>query len=151
MQVKICENALAGTLRVKVRFDFPGMTKTGRFFFGGKPSEELAEENRQQKANYWRNIPVQGICIEEVNAELPLYSFFDEKTGETTAYAPLEVTLHADCIEDIVGFIMRDEFRKIEILEPDHINVSRLDAERLFFRMNEAMRMAAGELVKKAR
>ncbi|HBS58039.1 MAG TPA: hypothetical protein DEA44_02090 [Firmicutes bacterium] len=151
VQVKISENTLAGNLRVKVRFDFPGLTKTGRFFFGGKPSEELAEENRQQKANYWRNIPVQGMCIEEVNAELPIYFFHDEKTGEAMAYAPLEVTLHADCIEDIVGFIMRDEFRKIEILAPDHINVSRLDAERLFFRMNEAMRMAAGERVKKAR
>lgn len=151
VRMKINENVIVNSIRVKVRFDFKGAIKTGRFFFGGKPSEKIALENRAQKADYWRNIPVQGICIEDVNIDLPLYAIYDEAQDDVVAFAPMEVTLSADSIEDIVGFIMREEFRKIAILAPDHLRVSRCDAERLFFRMNETMRAVAGELTRKAR
>jgi hypothetical protein len=145
------EDNLASNLRVRVRFDFKGTMKSGRFFFGGKPSEKIAVENRLQKADYWRNIPVQGICIDDVNIDLPLYSVYDETQDNVVAYAPMEITLSADSIEDIVGFIMREEFRKIAILAPEHLCVSKFDAERLFFRMNETMRTVAGELKRKAK
>jgi hypothetical protein len=74
---------------------------------------------------------------------------YDEARDETIAFAPMEVTLSADTIEDIVFFIMREEFRKIEIIEPEHIYVSRFDAERFLFKANETMRQAATELGKK--
>lgn len=151
VRMKIGEDVIAHNIRIKVRFDFKGAIKTSRFFFVGKPSEKIAVENRAQKADYWRNIPVQGISIEDVNIDLPLYSIYDETQDDVVAFAPMEVTLSADSIEDIVGFIMRDEFRKIVILAPDQLCVSRFDAERLFFRMNETMRMVAGELTRKAR
>lgn len=151
VRMKIGEDILVSDIRVKVRFDFKGTTKTNRFFFGGKPSEQIASENRLQKADYWRNIPIQGISIEEVNIDLPLYSVYDDVQDDVVAFAPMEVTLSADSIEDIVAFIMRDEFRKIAMLAPEQLCVSRFDAERLFFRMNETMRMVAGQFTRRAR
>lgn len=151
VRMKIGEDAVANNVRVRIRFDFKGTIKTSRFFFGGKPSEKIAVENRLQKADYWRNIPIQGISIEDVNIDLPLYSVYDETQDDVVVYAPMEVILRADFFEDIVGFIMREEFRKIEILAPEQLCVSKFDAERLFFRMNESMRMVAGEYYKKAK
>jgi len=135
---------------VRVRFDYKGVIKTSRFFFGNKPTEKIAVETRQQQTAVLRNVPVQGIVIEEINTDIPLYTVYDEERDETVAYAPMEVTLTSDTIEDIVQFIMREEFRKIEILEPEQICVSRFDAERFLFRANETMRQAANEIGKKA-
>jgi hypothetical protein len=150
VRVKIGEEVLRSNIRVRVRFDYKGIVKTNRFFFGGKPTEKIAIDCRQQQESLLRNVPLQGIYIDEINSDMPLYMVYDQDRDETVAYAPMEVTLSADTIADIIHFVMREEFRKIEILEPEHICVSRYDAERFLFQANETMRSVATEISKKA-
>lgn len=127
-------------LRLKVRFDYRGVAKSKGLFFGGKNVEQVAEEVREHKAALLRNVPVQGIYIEDIDTSSEVYTVMDEATGGLVAYAPVLVTIKAEVIEDVVRFIMRDEFRKVEVLEPDQVILSRVDVERFLFRMNEELR-----------
>ena len=43
----------------------------------------------------------------------------------------------ADTLEDLLRFIFREEFRRIELLEPGSILLSKKEIERLLFRVNE--------------
>jgi hypothetical protein len=60
--------------------------------------------------------------------------------GAPVAYAPIQVTIQAEVIEDVVRFIMQEEFRKVELLEPDQVVLGKHDIERLLFKMNEELR-----------
>jgi hypothetical protein len=150
IRIKMGEEVMRSNIRARVRFDYIGLNKTSHFFFGNKPTEKIAIENRQQQATQLRNIPLPDIYIEELNTDFPIYTMYHEYTGETLAYAPLEVIVSAPTIEDIMCFILREEFRRVEILEPDQICISRVDVERFFFRMNETMRNLTDSLLKKA-
>jgi hypothetical protein len=48
--------------------------------------------------------------------------------------------MHADSVEDMVRFVMREEFRKLEILEPSQMILTNNDLERILFRMNEELK-----------
>ena len=65
---------------------------------------------------------------------------FDEALNEKVAYAPAILTANADCIEDMIKFIMRKEFRKIEVLEPSYMEISNKDLEKILFQMNEVFK-----------
>ena len=43
-------------------------------------------------------------------------------------------------LEDLLRFIMRDEFRRIEVMEPSTLVLNSRDVEKLLFRINEIMR-----------
>ena len=135
------------TLNVRVRFDYRG-EKAGKLF-GGKNIEKAAEEIREQKAALLRNVPIKGIHINEIEMGTEVYTVYDESTGKESAYAPLEMTLTADSIEDVIRFIMREEFRKIEIIEPPQILFTNKDIERILFKMNEEFNNVLEALEKK--
>ncbi len=124
--------------KFKVRFDYKGKPRPARLFFGGKKTEDVALEIRDQQVSLWRNIPLQGLFVEDLELG-EIYSIYDEELDEDVAFAPLEMLIRADCLEDILYFILREEFRRIEILEPRNINLSNKETEKLLFKTNELL------------
>lgn len=131
---------MSAGMRVKVRLDYKGYQKPSKFFFGGKNLEEAAEEVREQQVSMLRNVPLQGISIEEVDMSGDVYVVFDEIANADVAFAPVILTISADSLEDIVRFIAREEFKKVEILHPDSMTLSRIEIERVLFRVSEELR-----------
>ncbi|MGI5925629.1 MAG: hypothetical protein ACOX8A_00375 [Thermacetogeniaceae bacterium] len=127
-------------LRLKVRFDYRGEGKQGRLFSRWKEGEEVAEEIREQRAILLRNIPIQGVKIEDINTNGEVYVVYDENSGREVAYAPVEFVLEADTIEDVIPFLLRDEFRKVEVLSPARISLDKYQVERIIYKMNEELR-----------
>ncbi len=127
-------------LRLKIRFDYRGEGKAGRVFWRGKEGEQVAEEIREQKAILLRNIPIQGVRILEVDTNGEIYTIRDDGLGRDVAYAPIEFIVEADTIEDILPFLLRDEFRKIEVLHPSELTLDRHEVERIIYKMNEELR-----------
>ncbi|MEG6521072.1 hypothetical protein [Desulfotomaculum sp. 1211_IL3151] len=136
-------------LRVRVRLDFKGIGKPGRFLFGGKPGDKAAEDLREQQVAVFRNVPIQGIQVEEIDMGTEVYIVQDEITNNEVAYAPVIIQLRAETLEDVVRFIARDDFRKIEIIDPPNLSLSRYDVERLLFRVAEEMRLYRSILERK--
>ncbi|HZJ84163.1 MAG TPA: hypothetical protein VFD02_01290 [Syntrophomonadaceae bacterium] len=126
------------TLKMRVRFDFIGKGRQGRLF-GQKNPEQYAEEVRQHKVSLIRNVPIQGIHIEDIDMSQEIYMVQDEITGKTIAYAPVAVIFYADSMESAVKFTMKEEFRKVEILAPDEINLSKFELERLLIKISEEL------------
>lgn len=125
-------------IRMKVRFDYQGKTRQGKLF-GRKSEEQVAEELRQHKVSLIRNVPIQGIYIEDIDMSQEVYTVFDEITGKMLAFAPVTITFSADSLEDAVKFTMKEEFRTVEVLEPEELALSRLDIERLLLRISDEM------------
>lgn len=130
----------SGPVKARVRFDYRGRPKPYRFLVGSQRAEEVATENRDREVALLRNVPLQGIRVLEVDTAADVYLVNDPVSGEDVAFAPVSITVEADAIEDLVRFILREEFRKIEVLEPDEMLVSHLDAERFLYRMGEEMK-----------
>lgn len=143
------ESNVSGPLRIKVRFDYQGTGRGGRFLRAGKNALQAAEEIREQKVNFLRNVPLQGIHIEDIDVSQDVYTVYDEIDEETVGFAPLTVQVMADSIEDVLKFIMKEEFRKVEVLEPNSITLSKMEVERLLFRINEEMREYRDLLMRK--
>lgn len=124
-------------LKMRVRFDYAGKAKSGKIFFGGKNIEQIAEEVRQHKVALIRNVPLQGIQIEDIDMSIEIYSIYDEITGKPVAYAPVQISFYADTIEDVVKFIINEEFRTIQMLEPNEMVLTSIEVERLLFKVGE--------------
>ena len=45
----------------------------------------------------------------------------------------------ADSLEDVLRFIMKEEFRTIEIIQPEQLELSRIELERLLLRINDQL------------
>jgi hypothetical protein len=127
-------------LRVRARFDYRGESKQGRVFWRGKEGEQVAEEIREQRAILLRNMPVQGVRIEEINTDSEIYTIRDEITNKEVAYAPIEFVLDTDSIEDLIPFLLREEFRKVEVVAPSEIVLDKHEIERIIYRINEEMK-----------
>ena len=127
-------------MRLRVRLDYKGVNRPGRFFFGGKATDEVAEEIREQQVGLMRNIPMQGVAIEEVDMSADVYTVFDEVMNAQVAYAQVVFTLQADGLEDVLKFVVREEFRKIEIDDPDNLVLTKADVERLLFKLSEEVK-----------
>lgn len=132
------EKPAAAKIKIKVRFDYRALPRPPRFFFGGKGAKEVAEELRQQQANMWRNVPIQGVQIEDIEY-FELYTVYDDIEETHVAYAPVELRATLDSLEDILRFVSRDEFRRVEFLEPERLNLTNRDLERLFFQFGETI------------
>ncbi|NMA52867.1 MAG: hypothetical protein GX949_07685, partial [Peptococcaceae bacterium] len=89
----------------KVRLDFKSNGKPGRLLFGGKTSEKTAEELREQQMAIFRNVPIQGIQIMDIDISTDIYTMYDELENTDAAYAPMVLTVKADNLECIVRFI----------------------------------------------
>lgn len=134
---------------IKVRLDFKGTGKQGRFLFGGKPTDRAAEEAREQQIAIFRNVPMQGMQIIDIDVSADVYTVYDDINNSDTAYAPLILTIRADSLENIIRFITRDDFRKIEILDPAFISMNHTEIERLLFKVHEEMQESRSRLEKK--
>ncbi len=125
-------------IRVKLRLDYAGYGKQAKLF-GGKNLEQMAEEARQHKVSLLRNVPTQGIHIEEVDMSGEVYTVYEEIGRKMVAFAPVLITFCADSIEDAIKFSMKDEFRTVEVLEPENLTLSKYDLERLVFKVSEEL------------
>lgn len=125
-------------IKMRVRFDFVGKGKQNKFF-GNKNSEQFAEEVRQHKVSLIRNVPIQGIYIEDIDMSQEIYIVQDDISGKKIAYAPVAIIFNADSMEDAVKFTMKEEFRKIEVIEPEEINLSKFEIERLLLKVSEEL------------
>lgn len=128
------------TLKARVRLDFRTPFRKGRLFFGSATLDKQAEELRDQQVALLRNVPIQGLHIEDIDLGADIYSLIDEVSGREVAFAPVILTVRADALEDLLRFTMREEFRKIELLEPDQLLLGRFDLERFIYRVNEEQR-----------
>ena len=124
-------------LKMRLRFDYRGEKSGG--LFGRKTSEKVAEELREHIAALLRNVPRRGITIEEIDTNIEIYTILDDVTGKEEAYAPLQILVNADTIEDIIGFVMRPEFRRIEVISPEELALSNKVLERLLYKVNEEL------------
>ncbi len=127
-------------IRAKIRLDYRGVQKQGRLLFRGKNTVEVAEEVRDQQVAMLRNVPLQGITIDEVDLSSDVYTVFDEVFNVEAGYAPVVLTVTADSLEDIVRFVAREEFRKVEIMEPENVVLHKIEIERVLFKMSEELR-----------
>jgi hypothetical protein len=134
-----CETGVSQRIRARVRFDYRGKARPSRFFFGGKAATETAEDLRQQQEALWRNVPVQGLFVENIERG-EIYTVFDEESEGEVAFAPLEMTVQAEAPADLIRFAARDEFRYLRILEPERLTLSGQDMERIFYQAHEQMR-----------
>ncbi len=136
-------------LRVKIRLDFKGTAQPGRFFLKGKSPEQKAEDHREQQTTLFRNVPLQGVRIEDISVGGETYIVFEEHSNQEVAYAPAELVVVVETIEDLIRFVTRTDFRIIEILEPNNIVLSRLEIERMLLRINEESRAQERRLERK--
>ncbi len=142
-------NPAEGTVRARIRLDFRGTAKPGKIFFRGKSVEKIAEEIREQNVAAFRNIPLQGIRILDIDIGTEVYTVFDEFSNNENAYAPIVLDVAADSLEDLVKLVARDDFRKIEVLSPGSVTLSRIDLERTMFRVAEELKHCRMQLERK--
>jgi hypothetical protein len=134
----------ASKIKIRVRFDYRGLPRPARFFFGGRGAKEVAEELRQQQANMWRHVPIQGVHIEDIEF-FELYTVYDEVEETNAAFAPVELRATIDSLEDLMRFVSRDEFRRVEFIEPEQLHLTNRDLERLFFKFGETLQQRLKE------
>lgn len=151
MKIRIGEEVLTEHMRVLVRLDFRGEPKNGRFFFGGKRKEEVAELFRDQQVALLRNVPLQGIVIEDFDLSLDIYTMTETKGRKSreAAYAPVILKLRLQNLDDLLPVLLKPEFRKIEFISPEEVTIHRLDLERLLFRLSQAYQQALDSLEQK--
>ncbi len=139
MKIRIGDEVLTEHIRVKVRLDFRGDIRQSRFIFGGKNKEEVAEALREQNIAQLRNVPLQGIWIEDVDLAAEVYTLLeaDGRKQKEVAYAPATLLLRVENIDDLLPFLLKPEFRKIEFISPDNLNIHRLDMERFLYRLSQ--------------
>ncbi|TYP59871.1 hypothetical protein [Thermosediminibacter litoriperuensis] len=140
VKVKLGDEVMQSKIKFRVRMDFKGEFKPGKFLFGGKPVEQVAQSVREEQVTLLRNIPIQGISFEDYDISAEPYVVYDDALGEKVAYAPAFLTINADSIEDMIRFVMREEFRKIEVLEPTQMIITNKDLEKILFKMGEELR-----------
>ncbi|MGB9885933.1 MAG: hypothetical protein ACPLRW_02935 [Moorellales bacterium] len=139
---------MGAPLRLRIRLDYRGVARK-RFLLGSRNSQQVAEDTREQKVNLLRNLPLQGIEIEQVDMQVSPYTLYDEAQGAEITYAPVVLTLRAESLEDVVRFLFWEEFRKVEILEPEELLLDRHQLERLLFRIGEGAQESRLALEKK--
>lgn len=125
-------------IKIKLRFDYAGRSKPGKLF-ANKNLEQLADEVRQQKVAVLRNVPIQGIHIEDIDMSQDIYSLVDDITGKRVVYAPVLITFFADSIEEAVKFVIKEEFRTVEIIEPGELLLVKHDIEKFLYRISQEM------------
>lgn len=128
----MAENCPPRALRARIRLDYKAEAKK-RFLARGKPSEKIAEEIREQKVILFRNVPFQGIVLEDIDVSPDVYMVTHGFGEGEVAYAPVILTLQAEGLEDLLCFVFQEEFRKIEILAPAELTLTRYEVERLLF------------------
>ncbi|MGF7185002.1 cystathionine beta-lyase family protein involved in aluminum resistance [Desulfitispora alkaliphila] len=137
--VKESEELNKNNIKARIRLDYRGDLKSTKFFFSNKNTERAAEELREQKVNLLKNVPMQGITVEDIDLSTDVYTIFDEVTGAEAAFAPVQIIVDAISLEDLMQFVLKEEFRKIEIIEPQELDFGAKDVERLLYRTSSEL------------
>ena len=132
-------------VKARIRFDFKADTGKRRFFWQRRDLQKAAREVRERKVSLLKNLPFQGLSVAEFNLEHDVYLVHDNEAREV-AYAPVELLVEADTIEDLMQLTLREEFRKIKVLEPNKLSLSSNEMERFLFRVNEEFRSEIAEV-----
>jgi hypothetical protein len=127
-------------VRAKIRLDYKAENGSTRFFWQKPNLREEAKNLRSQKVALLRNLPFQGIQIEQLNMDHEVYLVPKGGNLPETAYAPVEMVVEADSLEDLAQITLKEEFRKIKVLEPDRLQLSPNEMERFLFKVNEEYR-----------
>jgi hypothetical protein len=128
-------------LKAKIRFDYKAeLGTTHRFFWQHRDLKQLAKDIRAKNVTLLRNLPFQGLIVEDLNLEQEVYLVPEDGNQQEVAYAPVEMVVQADSIADLMPLTLREEFRKIKVLEPAELSLSNVDVERFLFRVNEEFR-----------
>ncbi|MCQ2559808.1 MAG: hypothetical protein MJ157_03770 [Clostridia bacterium] len=139
MNTSEVEIVSASAIRARVRLDFKGIGKRNRVF-KNRSTEKAAEDARDQNLAMFRNIPIQGIYIQDVDIGLDIYLIYDELYNTEVAYAPIILDLVAASMENLVAFFAREEFRKIEILSRSTVTMQRFEVERLMCKIYDELK-----------
>ena len=131
-------------VKAKIRFDFKAETGKRRFFWQRRDLAKAAREVRERKVQLLKNLPFQGLNVADLDLEHDIYLIHDHEAGEV-AFAPVELLVEADSVEDLMQLTLREEFRKIKVLEPDQLFFSTNEMERLLFKVNEEFRNEIAE------
>ncbi len=133
-------------IKCKLRFDVPGAVQAPKLFFGSSDTNAMAKQNRLKEVNILKNMPLQGITYEKISQDGEIY-LLEEDSG-TYAYAPIEVVLYADFLEDLLPLVLRDTFRRVEILEPRELSLDKFQGERLLVRLVKEYNQKLEDLIK---
>ncbi len=125
-------------IKVKIRFDYVGRAKSGKLFSKNNV-EQLADNTRQQKVAKMRNVPMQGVRIDDIDMSQDIYTLVDDITGKNVAYAPVVITFEADKMDEIIKFIVMEEFRTIDIIEPTELLLAKGEIEKLLFVVSQEL------------
>jgi hypothetical protein len=132
-------------VKAKIRFDFKAETGKRRFFWQRRDLVKAAREVRERKVQLLKNLPFQGLNVADLDLKHDIYLIHDHEAGEV-AFAPVELLVEADSIEDLMQLTLREEFRKIKVLEPNQLFFSTNEMERLLFKVNEEFRNEIAEV-----
>ena len=125
-------------MKAKIRFDYKAEPATSRrFFWQRQDIREQAKEIRAKNVSLLQNLPFQGLMVESLDLEQQVYVIEED---QEVAYAPVEMIVEADSIADLMPLTLREEFRKIKVLEPQALSLSNTDVERFLFRVSEEFR-----------
>lgn len=126
------------TLRAKIRFDFQASADEEQHFFWQRPDlVKIAKEKRAKQVSLLRNLPFQGLSVADLNTDQEAYLVPEDDDHPETAYAPIELLVEADSIEDLMKLTLREEFRKIKVIEPVELYMKNSDVEKFLFKVNE--------------
>jgi hypothetical protein len=126
-------------VKAKIRFDFKADTGKRRFFWQRRDLGKAAQEIREQNVSLLKSLPFQGLSMADFDLEHEVY-LVQENDAKAVAYAPVEMVVEADSIEDLMQLTLRTEFRKIKVLEPEKLLLSPNEMERFLFKVNEEFR-----------
>lgn len=135
------------TLTFTLRYDFKGQSRPPKLFKRGKSAEEVAEETRDRQVEMLQNVPWPGVKVEDVKANFPAYTLQEEE--EDTAFAPAEITITAQSLEEALPLLLREELRLCELTAPEEITLSAAELSRLFVRIREELKKAVDKAVRR--
>ena len=108
-----------------------------KFFWQRLDLAKIAKETRAKQVSLLRNLPFQGLSIAELDSDHEVYMVPEGENQPETAYAPVELIVEADSIEDLMQLTLREEFRKIKVIEPQEFSLTNSQVERFLFKVNE--------------
>ena len=127
------------SVKARIRFDYKAEAG-GNFLWWRRDLCQAAKEARTKQLSLLRNLPFQGLNVAELDPNYEVYLVPEDDQRRETAYAPLELIVEADSITDLMPLTLREEFRKIKVIEPAELHLSHCDVERFLFRVNEEYR-----------
>jgi len=133
------------SLKARIRFDFKAEAPSSHFFWRRHDLREAAKKIRNQKVALLRNLPLQGVNVQGLELDYEVYLVPGEGHNGDAAYAPAELVVEADSPEDLIKLTLKEEFRKIRVLEPQELSLSHNEMERLIFKMSEEYRNEISE------